>query len=310
MLKESFRGRSASLRAVTGMVCVGIAALAPAFCHAAVTASSTRAAVTDDDAPATVNGKSVALTVTGEGMTNVKATGFSLNVTFYNDAPTLDAAIAQNVDAEAKLQKAAEQAGIKAGTINFPSGRVSGVPSTSYNPLGFGVQSGTPRSGETARAMRTFYLGGSNFAVLPSLLRALQSAGATGVVSVGYDFGDSWQDKNLRNQTLKKAVADAVAQAKVLETATLPRKLQILTIEPGDFSGPNNTLNLPLTPPKSSGGAPITPGQLASASAPTSEAHQSVVLRYAVVDAPTKPTAKPVAASKPAAPKAAPMKKG
>lgn len=273
------------------------------FGIAALSGLPLRAAMPDGDAPAMIGGKAVALSVTGEGEVEVKATDYYLVATFYNDATGPDAATAQNVQAEALLQKSVTQAGILISGVSFPYERRVGFPSTSGDIGGVMTTSaGPPRATETARAARTIIVRGRDFAGLPKLITALQSVGASGFINISYGFGES---KALRNQTLKKAVADAMEQTKILEAASLPRKLHLLALEPGEFIGASvPTMGYPLSVPKSPGSGTPSASLFTSISAPVNGARQSVILRYALVDspAPVKSAIKPVAAKETAKP--------
>ena len=251
------------------------------------------------DAPQMVNGKPVALSVTGEGEVEVAPIGFSLDINFYNDAAGEDIARLQNVQTEEKLRKAVLGGGIAPASIRFYAERVTGTPGgTPSNPSVQQVfQNGqsTLKPLEPARSMRNMVVFVRGMNKLRPLISALQSVGATGSMNLSYAFAE---EKTMRDQTLKAAVADAAAQARIMETAAAPRTLRLVTMEAGEFVAPNYTRTLPLAPPERE------KGELPAAY--STVAYQSVTLRYALADTPTAPTAPKKPAVAPAKP---PVKK-
>ena len=230
-----------------------------------------------------VAGSTFALTVTGDGEVEVKPTGFSALVVFYNDGLRSEVE-AQNAQTEARLREAAVRAGAKPGDIHTPFPVLVGVPAPKDSgPGNFVTVQHSLKATDTARAMRHLVITMRGISQLRPLISALQSVGAMGNLDISYDFGD---EKILRNQSLKLAVSDAAAQAKILEAVALPHRLRLVSIEPGAFSPPTLPLYLPLS---------IKKGDEAQQpeidDAPSALAAQSVTLRYALADAPVGKTA-------------------
>ena len=239
------------------------------------------------DAPQMVNGKPIALSVTGKGSVEVAPVGFTLAISFYNDAVGRDAASRQNEQAEEKLRQAVLQAGVKPNAIAFYGPRRTGIPD-----MAAGVQTihesfvggrSTIQPTDTVRALRTMRISAAGLSTLAPLVAALQSVKADGDIGVSYDF---LAPSSLRDTSLKNAVADAVKKARIMETAAAPRTLRLVTMETDEYAAPQLGTILPLN------AAPAPFGAGSVSSNPHASASQTVTLRYALADAPVKVAAR------------------